>query len=234
MHGYNDVQPAWHHLYYNAAQHSTGSRFTERQPTHLLYTTNVGQQRTGWTVINQGAKPILHTCMQLITLHALSGLHNGMSLLWGLRFAFDHRSCGHPALQPLTVQCPGSFVCRTQTFVVLPHLCKGFIGFAACILMCSLMLCQQRMLQLVNDSNCNTCCISSHVVPPPKVDAKSKLCSGRLSQGDALLLSKHKSISLFTRCSQWLARLKSVECHTVSALGNNNEDNQNAFQLMMS
>ena len=176
----------------------------------------------------------LHAALFLITLHALSGLRNGMYLSWGLRFAFDHRSYGHPALQPLTVQYPGSFVCRTQTFIVLAHLRKGFVGFAACILMCSLMLCQQRMLQLVNDSNCNMCCISLHVVPPPKVDAKSKFCSGRLSQGDALLLSKHKSISLFTRCSQWLARLKSVESQTVSALGNNNKDNQNAFQLMMS
>ncbi len=31
----------------------------------LLITTNVGQQGTGWTVINQVAEVMLHTCVQL-------------------------------------------------------------------------------------------------------------------------------------------------------------------------
>lgn len=52
-------------MQHGRVQHSTGSRFTEWQPTHLLYTTNVGQQGTGWTVINQVAEVILHTCMRL-------------------------------------------------------------------------------------------------------------------------------------------------------------------------
>ncbi len=70
------------------------------------------------------------------------------------------------------------------------------------------------MLQLASGSNCNSCCIhcvSAHVAPPD-VDAKSKLCSGRLSQDDALLLSKHKSRRLFGRCPKWLARLERGIC----------------------
>ncbi|KAL0052853.1 hypothetical protein WJX82_008681 [Trebouxia sp. C0006] len=69
-------------MQHSRVKHSTKSRFLDKQPTELLYTTNIGQQGTGWTVINQ-------------------------ELWWGLRFAFDHRSYVYPALHLLTVQCPG-------------------------------------------------------------------------------------------------------------------------------
>jgi len=178
-------------MQHSRVQHSTKSRFLDRQPTELLYTTNIGQQGTGWTVVNQEANfkncvSNLRATLFFVTLHALSGVHNGLllQLWWGLRFAFDHRSYVYPALHLLTVQCPGWFVCNTQILIVLAHPCKGFVEFAACISLCILMLCQQRMLQLASGSNCSACCINcvvAHVVAPPKVDAKLKLCGRRLS-----------------------------------------------------